>query len=101
MTSYSTEQDADPDMFDPTESAPKPRDRARSVSAASQSASSTRLSRLLREAGWILFLALAFYLGLILATHSSSDPGYFFSGVVSGNGGGNAVIANKGGVTGA
>ena len=102
MTSYSTEQDADPDMFDPTESAPKPRDRARSVAAASQSASSTRLSRLLREAGWILFLALAFYLGLILATHSSSDPGYFFSGAGSGSGGAaNAAIVNKGGSTGA
>lgn len=53
-----------------------------------------RLPRLLREAGWIVFLAVALYLVLIFATHSPNDPGYFFSGK------GNA-IANKGGTTGA
>jgi S-DNA-T family DNA segregation ATPase FtsK/SpoIIIE len=55
---------------------------------------SPRLSRLLREAGWLVFLALTIYLILILATHQGSDPGYFYSG--TGNG-----ILNKGGLTGA
>ena len=71
------------DIFDPTAPAP-----------AAVTPQSTRLSRLLREAGWILFLALAFYLVLIFATHNASDPGYFFSGS------GGAVL-NKGGATGA
>ncbi len=71
------------DIFDPT--APPPR---------ADTPQSTRLSRLMREAGWIVFLALAFYLVLIFATHNASDPGYFFSG----NAG---PILNKGGATGA
>jgi S-DNA-T family DNA segregation ATPase FtsK/SpoIIIE len=49
---------------------------------------------LLREAGWILFLALTLYLVLIFATRDAGDPGYFFSGK-------NAAIANKGGTMGA
>jgi S-DNA-T family DNA segregation ATPase FtsK/SpoIIIE len=48
----------------------------------------------MREAGWILLLALGAYLALVLATYSRGDPGPSFSG--SG-----AAIANKGGVAGA
>lgn len=75
-----------PDIFDPTE-----RPRAPAQAATPPGA---RLPRLLREAGWIVFLAIALYLALILFTHAPQDPGYFFSG----KGG---AIANKGGVTGA
>ncbi|MDX3907684.1 MAG: DNA translocase FtsK 4TM domain-containing protein [Pigmentiphaga sp.] len=35
-----------------------------------------RLSRLFREARWILFAALAVYLTLVLATYNSADPGW-------------------------
>ena len=73
----------DNDFFDPTAPAPK---------VATPEA--TRISRLLREAGWILCLALSAYLALIFATHSANDAGYFFSGT-------NAAVENKGGVTGA
>ena len=59
-----------------------------------QTPESTRLSRLLREAGWILLLALAVYLALIFFTHSARDAGYFFSGA-------GAAAVNKGGVAGA
>ncbi len=52
------------------------------------------MSKLLREAGWIGLLALAIYLGLILATHTAKDAGYFFSGV-------GAAALNKGGTVGA
>jgi S-DNA-T family DNA segregation ATPase FtsK/SpoIIIE len=55
---------------------------------------STRLSRLMREAGWIFFLALAIYLVLIFATYQPTDAGYFFSGK-------GAAALNKGGATGA
>jgi S-DNA-T family DNA segregation ATPase FtsK/SpoIIIE len=48
----------------------------------------------LREAGWILFLALSAYLVLIFVTYSGKDAGYFFSGT-------GAPIANKGGTSGA
>ncbi len=86
----------------PTQRA-RPRARAASASASSgdvvDSASSTRLSRLLREAGWIAFLALAFYLSLVLASHSPNDPGYFFSGLASKAS--VSMIANKGGAAGA
>ena len=71
------------DIFDPTTPAPE-----------AVTPESTRLSRLLREAGWIVFLALAIYLALIFATHSAKDAGYFFSGT------GLAAI-NKGGAMGA
>ena len=71
------------EIFDPT--APASR---------SDTPQSTRLSRLMREAGWIFFLALAFYLVLIFATYHQSDPGYFFT-VKEG------AILNKGGWTGA
>ncbi|MGZ5083014.1 MAG: DNA translocase FtsK 4TM domain-containing protein, partial [Usitatibacter sp.] len=48
----------------------------------------------MREAGWILLLAVAIYIALVLATYSRSDPGPSFSG--SG-----APIVNKGGAAGA
>jgi S-DNA-T family DNA segregation ATPase FtsK/SpoIIIE len=48
----------------------------------------------MREAGWILLLAAAIYLALILFTYSRSDPGPSFSG--SG-----LPIVNKGGAAGA
>ena len=76
-------QPRDSDIFDPA----APSTKARSASA-------TRVSRLLREAGWIGSLGITIYLALIFATRSASDPGYFFSGH-------GAVIANKGGLTGA
>jgi S-DNA-T family DNA segregation ATPase FtsK/SpoIIIE len=53
-----------------------------------------RLGRVLREAGWIVFLALGLYLMLVLATYSRNDPGPFFSGT-------GEAIANKGGAMGA
>jgi S-DNA-T family DNA segregation ATPase FtsK/SpoIIIE len=71
------------EIFDPT--APPPR---------ADTPQSTRLSRLMREAGWIVFLALAFYLILIFATYSQNDPGYFFTVR-------DAPILNKGGWIGA
>ena len=76
-------QPRDSEIFDPA----APSSKARSASA-------TRVSRLLREAGWIGSLATTVYLALIFATRSASDPGYFFSGQ-------GALIANKGGLTGA
>ncbi|MEP7156909.1 MAG: DNA translocase FtsK 4TM domain-containing protein [Betaproteobacteria bacterium] len=60
----------------------------------SETPQATRLSRLMREAGWIFFLALACYLVLIFATYHQSDPGYFFT-VKEG------PILNKGGWAGA
>ena len=53
-----------------------------------------RFGRILREAGWILLLAIGAYLALVLATYDRGDPGPFFSG--SG-----APVANHGGVAGA
>jgi DNA segregation ATPase FtsK/SpoIIIE, S-DNA-T family len=79
----SAPSNADHDIFDPT--APLPR---------AETPESTRLSKLLREAGWIVFLALAIYLALIFATHSGRDSGYFFSGL-------GEPVANKGGAAGA
>ncbi|MEO5691522.1 MAG: DNA translocase FtsK 4TM domain-containing protein [Usitatibacter sp.] len=49
---------------------------------------------MLREAGWILLLAIGAYLALVLASYHRGDPGPFFSG--SG-----APVANRGGVVGA
>ena len=55
---------------------------------------SPKLNRLLREAGWIIFLGIALYLALVLATYHPDDPGWSFSG----KGG---VLHNKGGIVGA
>jgi DNA segregation ATPase FtsK/SpoIIIE, S-DNA-T family len=71
----------DNDIFDPT-------------APAVDTPQSTRLSRLMREAGWIFFLALAIYLVLIFASYQPTDAGYFFSGK-------GAAALNKGGATGA
>ena len=71
------------EIFDPTE--PPPR---------AATPQSTRLSRLMREAGWILFLALAAYLVMIFASHHASDPGWF-------NTGKEGTVLNKGGTMGA
>ena len=73
----------DNDFFDPT--APSP---------TMDTPEATRVSRLLREAGWIVLLALSAYLALIFATHVASDAGYFFSGL-------GGAVQNKGGVAGA
>ncbi len=53
-----------------------------------------RLTSLLREARWIIFAALAAWLGLVLATWSASDPGWSKSVHSS-------VIQNSGGMFGA
>lgn len=74
---------ADNDIFESTRAASK-----------AENPATTRLSGLLREAGWIVFLGVALYLALIFATHSAKDPGFFFSGTGS-------AIVNKGGAAGA
>jgi DNA segregation ATPase FtsK/SpoIIIE, S-DNA-T family len=74
---------ADNDIFDPTKPAKK-----------AETPESRRILKLLREAGWIVFLALAIYLTLIFATHDARDPGYFFSGT-------GLATLNKGGAAGA
>ncbi len=71
------------EIFDPT--APVP---------GAETPQSTRLSRLMREAGWIVFLALAFYLVLIFASYHASDPGWFYTGK-------EGPVLNKGGTMGA
>jgi S-DNA-T family DNA segregation ATPase FtsK/SpoIIIE len=53
-----------------------------------------RLGRILREAGWIVFLAVGLYLALILSSYQRSDPGPFFKGA-------DGPILNKGGAIGA
>ncbi len=50
----------------------------------------------MREAGWIIFLALGLYFVLILATYSKADPSWFHTAS-----GGNGGVANKGGMIGA
>ncbi|MCY7388125.1 MAG: DNA translocase FtsK 4TM domain-containing protein, partial [Burkholderiales bacterium] len=55
---------------------------------------STRLSRLMREAGWLVFMALAVYLVLIFASFHASDPGWFYTGK-------EGQVLNKGGAMGA
>jgi S-DNA-T family DNA segregation ATPase FtsK/SpoIIIE len=53
-----------------------------------------KLARVLREAGWILLLAIGLYLALALATYHKSDPGPFYSGT-------GQAVANRGGMVGA
>jgi DNA segregation ATPase FtsK/SpoIIIE, S-DNA-T family len=53
-----------------------------------------RLGRILREAGWIVFLAAGVYLALILSSYQRSDPGPFFRGP-------DGPVLNKGGAIGA
>ncbi len=52
-----------------------------------------RLGRVAREAGWIVFLGVALYLALALASHHPGDPGPFVST--------GAAAANQGGALGA
>jgi len=59
-----------------------------------QSASHPRIARALREAGWILVLALGAWLALVLATYNATDPGPIFDGP-------STAILNKGGAAGA
>jgi S-DNA-T family DNA segregation ATPase FtsK/SpoIIIE len=53
-----------------------------------------KLARVLREAGWILLLAIGLYVALALATYHKSDPGPFYSGT-------GQAVANRGGMVGA
>ncbi len=55
---------------------------------------SPRFARLVRESWWLLFVAAFVYLGLILASYTSTDPGWSFSGT-------GAPLGNRGGVVGA
>ncbi|WP_171162854.1 DNA translocase FtsK [Usitatibacter palustris] len=64
------------------------------LSRAAPSNGNPKLGRILREAGWILLLAVAAYLALILATYHKGDPGPFFSGT-------GEPILNRGGALGA
>ena len=54
----------------------------------------SRAARLLQEAKWLLFAALALYLLLILITYNKADPGWSTAASV-------AAVANKGGRAGA
>jgi len=62
--------------------------------ASADSGLSPRFARLIREAWWLLVVAGVAYLGLILASYTSTDPGWSFSGT-------GAPIGNRGGVVGA
>jgi len=55
---------------------------------------SPRFARLVRESWWLLVVAVLVYLALILATYTSTDPGWSFSGT-------GASIGNRGGPVGA
>jgi len=61
---------------------------------ASDGTLSPRFARLVRESWWLLFVAAFAYLGLILASYTSTDPGWSFSGT-------GAPLGNRGGVVGA
>ena len=63
-------------------------------SGQTQSASHPRIARALREAGWILVVALGAWLALVLATYHATDPGPTFDGP-------STAILNKGGAAGA
>jgi S-DNA-T family DNA segregation ATPase FtsK/SpoIIIE len=65
-----------------------------SSSSAKSAPPSPRLARILREAGWILLLAVGAYLTLALGTYDKADPGPFYSGT-------GAPVANRAGNLGA
>src|SRR3954454_21154833 len=67
---------------------------AESIAARAAPAPNPRLGRVLREAGWIVVLAVAAWLALILATYHRGDPGPFHSIATD-------AIANRGGFAGA
>ncbi len=60
----------------------------------SRNGAPSRASRLLREARWLAFAALALYLFLILVTYSAADPGWSHDAIV-------ASLGNRGGRFGA
>ncbi|MBL8519933.1 MAG: DNA translocase FtsK 4TM domain-containing protein, partial [Betaproteobacteria bacterium] len=94
----SARPDSDDEDYEP-EPGVRPRTRARGAAgsaAAPEAARAAGLPRLMREAGWILFLALGLYLVLILATYSKADPSWFHTATAA-----NGDIANKGGTIGA
>src|SRR4029453_3357230 len=62
--------------------------------AATDGTLSTRVARLVRESWWLLIVAFLAYLGLILASYTSTDPGWSFSGT-------GAPLGNRGGPVGA
>src|SRR5580765_3846468 len=55
---------------------------------------SPRMARLVRESWWLLVVAILAYLALILASYTSTDPGWSFSGT-------GAPLGNRGGPVGA
>jgi len=67
---------------------------ARRTPASADGTLSPRFARLVRESWWLLFVAAFAYLGLILASYTSTDPGWSFSGT-------GAPLGNRGGVVGA
>ena len=64
--------------------------------AAPEAALSPRFARLVREAFFLVVVAVFLYLALILATYTRSDPGWSFSGS-----GASDAIGNRGGFVGA
>jgi DNA segregation ATPase FtsK/SpoIIIE, S-DNA-T family len=64
--------------------------------AAPETALSPRFARLVREAFFLVVVAVFLYLALILATYTRSDPGWSFSGS-----GASDAIGNRGGFVGA
>jgi S-DNA-T family DNA segregation ATPase FtsK/SpoIIIE len=67
---------------------------AESIAARAAPVPNPRLGRVLREAGWIVLLAIAAWVALILASYHRGDPGPFHSAASD-------VVANKGGFAGA
>ena len=67
---------------------------AESIAARAAPVPNPRLGRVLREAGWIVLLAVAAWVALILASYHRGDPGPFHSAATE-------VVANKGGFAGA
>ncbi len=65
-----------------------------SSSSAKSAPPNPRLARILREAGWILLLAVGAYLALALGSYDKADPGPFYSGT-------GAAVANRAGNLGA
>jgi len=62
--------------------------------AATDGTLSPRFARLVRESWWLLVVAFLAYLALILASYTSTDPGWSFSGT-------GAPLGNRGGPVGA
>jgi S-DNA-T family DNA segregation ATPase FtsK/SpoIIIE len=96
--------DLDEDDFAPPPPSPSRRTRSAGESRRSarvageppndESARVSRLPRMMREAGWIFFAALALYGMLVLASFEATDPNWFRSATAP-------TVANKGGWLGA